>query len=112
MRYRRILLLRRAALLRLAIWIALSGVVWAVSAAAPAAQAKPEDELPDGPGKKILQTSCTSCHELDEVTKFKGYYTRAQWRDVVETMVDYGAKLQPGEADVLADYLDQHLGKR
>lgn len=88
------------------IWITLSGGIWA------AAQSKPEDELPDGPGKKILQASCTSCHALDEVTKFKGYYTRAQWRDVVQTMVDYGAKLQPGEADVLADYLTEHLGKR
>jgi hypothetical protein len=27
-------------------------------------------------------------------------------------MVDYGARLQPGEADVLADYLTEHLGKR
>ena len=90
----------------------LSGVVWAASGGTAAAQSKPEDELPDGPGKKILQTSCTSCHELDEVTKFKGYYTRAQWRDVVQTMVEYGAKLQPGEADLLADYLNEHLGKR
>lgn len=92
--------------------MSLSGPFWAASAGAAAAQAKPEDELPDGPGKKILQTSCISCHDLGEVTKFKGYYTRAQWRDVVQTMMDYGAMLQPGEADVLADYLDQHLGKR
>ena len=90
----------------------LSGAVWTASAGIPTAQARPEDELPEGPGKRILQASCTSCHELDEVTKFKGYYTRAQWRDVVQTMVEYGAKLQPGEADMLADYLTEHLGKR
>ena len=88
------------------VWLALSAGMWT------AAQSKPEDELPDGPGKRILQASCTSCHDLGEVTKFKGYYTRAQWRDVVQTMMDYGAMLQPGEADVLADYLDQHQGKR
>ena len=104
--------LRCAALGWLAIWMTLSGVVWAASGGTAAAQSKPEDELPDGPGKKILQASCTSCHELDEVTKFKGYYTRAQWRDVVQTMVEYGAKLQSGEADLLADYLNEHLGKR
>ena len=85
---------------------------WATALGASSAQAKPDDELPEGPGKKILQASCTSCHDLDEVTKFKGYYTRAQWRDVVQTMVEYGARLQPGEADVLADYLNEHLGKR
>jgi hypothetical protein len=103
------LFLRCTALGCLAIWMSLSGLFWAVSAGA---QSKPEDELPDGPGKKILQASCTSCHALTEVTKFKGYYTRAQWRDVVQTMVDYGATLQAGEAEVLADYLTEHLGKR
>jgi cytochrome c5 len=90
---------------------AVSLAAWA-GALRVSAQAAPEDELPAGPGKTILQASCTSCHDLDEVTKFKGYYTRAQWKDVVQTMVDYGAKLQPGEADVLADYLAEHLGKK
>jgi hypothetical protein len=87
-------------------------LAWAAGLGASAAQGKPDDELPDGAGRKILQASCTSCHDLDEVTKFKGYYTRTQWKDVVQTMVDYGAKLQPGEADVLADYLAEHLGKK
>jgi cytochrome c5 len=88
------------------------GSVCAVALPA-AAGAQPQDaDLPDGAGKKILQTSCTTCHELDEVTKFKGFYTRAQWRDVVVTMVDYGAKLQATEIDVLADYLAEHLGKK
>jgi mono/diheme cytochrome c family protein len=72
----------------------------------------PGDELPDGEGKKILQTACTSCHDLGEVTKFRGYYTRAQWRDVVVTMADYGAEIQPAQIDILADYLEQHLGRR
>jgi cytochrome c5 len=88
----------------------LVGTVWV--AALPAGAQAPEDTLPEGTGKTILQTSCTTCHELDEVTKFKGFYTRAQWRDVVVTMVDYGAKLQPTEIDVLADYLAEHLGKK
>ena len=99
---------RRAALAA----AALSVAAWSGAAQASATHAAPDDELPDGPGKKILQASCTSCHALDEVTKFKGYYSRAQWKDVVQTMVDYGAKLQPGEMDVLADYLTEHLGKR
>ena len=88
-----------------------AGSTWVSAVRSTPGQAAPDD-LPDGPGRRILQVSCTTCHDLDEVTKFKGYYTRAQWRDVVQTMVDYGAKLQPGEADVLADYLNEHLGKR
>src|SRR5262245_51780924 len=47
-----------------------------------ATQANPD--LPDGEGLKILQASCTGCHELTEVTKFKGFYTREDWRDVIK----------------------------
>ena len=79
----------------------------------PASQAAaPDEDLPDGEGKKILQASCTSCHALSEVTKFRGYYTKAQWRDVVVTMVEYGAELMQPEVDTLVDYLTEHLGKR
>ena len=69
------------------------------------------EDLPDGEGKKILESRCTSCHELSEVTKFRGYYNRAQWRDIVVTMVEYGADLKKGEIETLADYLAQHLGR-
>ena len=74
--------------------------------------AAPEDEFPDGEGKKILIASCTSCHDLTEVTKFRGYYTKAQWRDVVVTMMEYGAPIDAKQVDVLADYLTLHLGKK
>ena len=82
----------------------------AATATAPTA-ATAEAELPDGRGKQILVASCTSCHDLREVTKFRGYYTRAQWRDIVLTMVDYGADVTKADVDVLADYLNEHLGR-
>ena len=80
--------------------------------AAPAVSqsASSNDDLPDGEGKKILETRCTSCHELSEVTKFRGYYNRSQWRDIIATMVEYGADLKKPEIETLADYLAQHLG--
>jgi competence protein ComEA len=74
--------------------------------------ASPEDELPEGEGKKILMTSCTSCHDLSEVTKFRGYYDRKQWRDIVVTMMEYGAPVDERQVDVLADYLTQNLGRQ
>lgn len=74
--------------------------------------ASPEDELPEGEGKKILTTSCTSCHDLSEVTKFRGYYDRKQWRDIVVTMMEYGAPVDERQVDVLADYLAKNLGKQ
>ena len=88
--------------------MALAAVVMSSNARA----AGPEDELPDGEGKKILVTSCTSCHELTEVTKFRGYYDRQQWRDIVVTMMEYGAAIDDKQVDVLADYLAAHLGKQ
>jgi hypothetical protein len=85
--------------------------VLVLSAGSPLA-ATPEDELPEGEGKKILLTSCTICHELDEVTKFRGYFDRAQWRDIVITMMEYGAPVDSRQVEVLTDYLVQHLGRR
>jgi cytochrome c5 len=74
--------------------------------------ARQSDELPDGDGKKILQASCTACHDLTEITKFKGYYTRDDWRDIVKTMVAYGAVVKDGDVEVLVEYLYKNLGKR
>jgi len=87
-------------------------LVSVVFASPRAGAASPEDELPEGEGKTILVASCKSCHELTEVTKFRGYYDRAQWRDIVVTMKEYGAAVNEREMDVLTDYLVQHLGRR
>ena len=83
--------------------------VWSTAASHAA---EPGDELPDGPAKKVLLRACTTCHDLDEVTKFKGYYSRAQWKDIVVTMREYGAALADGEVDALADYLASAIGKK
>lgn len=83
-----------------------------LSSASSTRAAAPEDELPEGEGKKILVSSCTACHDLSEVTKFHGYYDRKQWRDIVVTMMDYGAPVDEKQVDILADYLAQHLGKK
>jgi len=100
-------------------WIAAIVLGLAVASApagarqAPGApQAAPGDELPEGDGKQILVAACTSCHDLGEVTKFQGYWDRAQWRAAVVTMVEYGAPVEAPQIDVLADYLYEHLGKR
>lgn len=82
-----------------------------IGTSSSARAAGPEDDLPDGEGKKILVASCTSCHDLAEVTKFRGYYDRKQWRDIVVTMMEYGAPVDAKQVEVLADYLAANLGK-
>jgi cytochrome c5 len=94
-------------------WIpAFAMLVMVVGRSPSGARAAPEDELPDGEGKKILLAACTSCHDLGEVTKLRGYYDRAQWRDVSVTMMEYGADVDARQIEVLADYLAQHLGRK
>jgi cytochrome c5 len=108
-------------------WWILSCAAWICAAACAARQPSPAassaaivstsrnaeaEALPDAPGKRILQASCTSCHDLGEVTKFRGYYNRAQWRDIVMTMVEYGVKMETKEVEMLSDYLEQHLGRK
>ena len=69
-------------------------------------------ELPEGAGRQILMRACVSCHNLTEVTKFRGFYTRPQWRDIVLTMVDYGAPVNEKDVEVLTTYLTESLGKK
>jgi competence protein ComEA len=88
-----------------------TSIVFAVGLSHLSARGQANDDLPDGEGKKILVASCTACHDLTEVTKFRGYYTRDEWRDIVRTMIEYGAKVQDNQVDVLVDYLAKTLGK-
>lgn len=91
--------------------------VGATTAASPqdppsAQQPAAPEPLPPGPGFDILVNACTSCHDLDEVTKLKGQLDRDEWRGLVKRMADYGAQMTAKETDVLVEYLDQHFGKK
>ena len=85
-------------------------VTWASATPSSGANA-PGDELPEGAGKSILLAKCTTCHALGELSKFRNY-KRAEWRNLIVTMRDYGATVDEREIDVLADYLVEHFGTR
>ena len=102
---------RAAPWVLLAFVCVVTGSVRAQSQAPPREETKPE-ELPQGEGKAILQRACTTCHDLVEVTKFRAYYTRDDWRDIVVTMVKYGAELKDGEPEVLINYLGEHFSRK
>ena len=42
--------------------------------------------LPDGPGKELVQASCTPCHGLGQV--MRAGYDGAGWRNVVAMMTN------------------------
>src|ERR1051325_2087729 len=60
-------------------------------------------DLPDGPGKEIVQSVCSQCHGLNMIT-YDGY-SRAEWPKVFGTMVD----LPKAQADIVADYLAKNF---
>ena len=76
----------------------------------PPAQYEAGVELPAGAGREILATSCLSCHDLGGLELFKGFYARDSWRALVLTMQANGAVIEPGEIEVLADYLEMYFG--
>jgi cytochrome c5 len=87
------------------LWIA-STIAFASLAFAVAQNTAPQD-----PGQIILNRACTVCHTLGEITKFKGYYGRDQWADIVRTMRADGAQLQDSEVTPLVDYLFKTYGR-
>jgi virginiamycin B lyase len=58
------------------LWMAAPGSVHAQSAA-----------LPEGPGREIVQGTCTGCHEIRQIQNSSGY-TREGWEELISTMID------------------------
>jgi cytochrome c5 len=66
-----------------------------------------DPQLPEGDGKKILQTSCTGCHGLDGVVKLK--LDKEGWEGLVASMVSNGAQIDTKDLPVLIDYLAKNF---
>ena len=86
------------------------GFAAALVAAAQVAAQPPGQigELPDGPGKELLQTVCFACHPAFNITGSAGYDTPAEWKAVFGTMV----KLPESQANTIATYLAEHYPAR
>ena len=63
--------------------------------------------MPDGPGKDILQSACTECHNL-QMAVGTGY-NREEWGLTLERMITAGAKMTPDQIPVVTDYLLKNL---
>jgi sulfite dehydrogenase (cytochrome) subunit B len=88
---------------RAAMWI------WATLALATMAYAAVQNvQLPDGDGKKILQTACTACHGLDGVVNL--HLDKDGWEGLVSSMVSNGAQVDSKDYPVLVDYLVKNFG--
>jgi hypothetical protein len=63
--------------------------------------------LPEGPGKKTVESACASCHSLEVITSKK--WDRAKWSEVVPKM---GALLSKEETIDVVGYLARHFGPK
>ncbi len=59
--------------------------------------------LAEGAGREVVQAQCSSCHNMNQITRSSGY-SRAHWDELIATMVD----LPPEQKDAVLDYLAQH----
>jgi virginiamycin B lyase len=61
--------------------------------------------LPDGEGRELVLSVCSSCHSTAMITRTAGYSTAAEWRRVFSTMVQLGDT----QANTIASYLARHF---
>jgi cytochrome c5 len=68
--------------------------------------------LPEGPGKKTVESACASCHSLDVITSKK--WDRAKWQEVVtqKNQKMPGAPLTKEETADVVGYLARHFGPK
>lgn len=69
-------------------------------------------ELPDGPGKTLVQNHCSSCHSLGNITRAAGFNTAGEWAELIATMVQLPAAQANTVSRYLADHFPEKPGRR
>jgi cytochrome c5 len=65
--------------------------------------------LPAGPGKELVETRCTACHDLERVTAAKRQ--KSEWDSVVANMLERFGLQAPDEARAISAYLATQYGQ-
>jgi virginiamycin B lyase len=63
--------------------------------------------LPEGNGKQILESACTTCHPISMITN--AGHTREDWQLVMERMMSAGAEVPQNEIATVTDYLAKNF---
>ncbi len=86
----------------------LAAVPFLFSAAALVPRANAQD-LPEGPGKDVVENVCGSCHGVDLLSSQRA--TKQGWGYIVDDMVSRGASATNEQIDTIKDYLAKHYGQ-
>lgn len=96
---------RNSASVAAGMWIAAS-----LSTQALAQAPVQPSELPEGPGKQIIETACMGCHEPRRIQNTN--YSPEEWRQVIAMMVNFGAPVPKDQIATLTDYLIKTFPER
>ena len=96
--------MRKGTLLFLAVAAAFVGSILSTEVQGQRGQ---QVQLPDGPGKELVSTTCTKCHGLNFITNSFGF-TREEWPRLFGSMV----ALPKDQADTIADYLAKNFPEK
>jgi virginiamycin B lyase len=80
-----------------------------VAAIVPAGAQTPPN-LPEGPGKELVQNLCSGCHGLARV--MASGYPQAHWYTVVRMMVNFEVPIPKDQVHVITDYLAKNFPER
>ena len=69
------------------------------------AQRRAATTLPEGAGKALVETVCSTCHSTATIVLAAGYSSPVEWRRVFSTMIE----LNDSQATTIASYLAQHF---
>ena len=79
-------------------------ILWVTATVSCAAVAFSAGQLPPvNPGEKILNSACTTCHELRPIETTA--LDREGWTKIVDAMVEKGAEVKKDDVPVLVRYL-------
>ncbi len=64
--------------------------------------------LPEGKGKEVVESACSSCHGLERITALK--LTEEGWRSTIRQMVENGASINSEDINPILGYLVANFG--
>jgi hypothetical protein len=65
------------------------------------------DELPDAPGKAVVERVCGVCHGSEAFSQTR--MSRQEWGLIIDQMVERGAKMTHSERRTILNYLAKNL---
>ena len=83
---------------------------WAICAFALVAGAAfgADAALPDGKGKDVVLSACSSCHSVDRIAALR--LSEEGWRNTLRQMIENGASLNPDDINPIIAYLVANFG--